>query len=72
MKSLYSQALLLVEQQIKDCGKEIRKSQDEFSILYWKTQLAANQAIYYKILNRSRLQSNVVHVDFVNKLRKAA
>jgi hypothetical protein len=72
MKHLYIQALKILDQLIKDCGVSIRDSQDEFSMLYWKTQLAANQSRRRLIMTRSKLQSNVVHVDFKNKQRKAA
>ena len=72
MKHVYIQALMLLDIRIKLCGKSIRESQDEFSMLYWRTELATNQARYYLIMKRSRIQHNVVHIDFVNKQRKSA
>ena len=71
MKHIYIQALILLDQHIKDCGKAIRDSQDEFSLLYWRTELETAQRMHVKILQRSRINCNVVRVDFINK-RKVA
>lgn len=71
MKSIYIQALMLLDQRIKDCGLAIRESTDEFTLLYWRTELAAVQSRYRKVMNRSKIQANVVHVDFINRKRAA-
>jgi hypothetical protein len=71
MKYVYIQALMILDAKIKQCGQSIRDSQDEFSMLYWRTELATNQSRYHLIMKRSRIQHNVVHVDFINRKKVA-
>jgi len=71
MKQVFINALILIDRRIKSCGRALSKSLDAETNQYWTKELALAQVQHRKVMKRSKLQHNVVHVDFVNKRRAA-
>lgn len=65
MKQVYINALMLIDRRIKACGRARSKSIDSFELNYWKQEIILAKAQYATVMKRSKIQHNVVHVDFI-------
>lgn len=72
MRHIHMAALDLVLRRIHQCGKALAASLDEHSVSYWNSELSKANTLKNRIMVRFGVRPVVVHVDFINKRRKAA